>query len=159
MPEDKSSSAIDLLEQVCDLMESRDLAEVYLHEGDITLRIRRGGESISPALPAPTRDSSLPSSTAQIESPDTASAEAPDDAGETIKAPMPGMFYRASSPEEPAFVETGDVVSEEDTLCLIEAMKIFNEVKAEFPCEIVEILVENGAPVEFDQPLFRIEKR
>ncbi len=159
MPEDKSTTAIELLEQICDLMESRDLAEVYLHEGDITLKIRRGGEPVGSALPVPTRDAASLSSTAQIESPDTTSAEAPDDAGETIKAPMPGMFYRASSPEEPAFVETGAVVSEEDTVCLIEAMKIFNEVKAEFPCEIVEILVENGAPVEFDQPLFRIEKR
>ena len=156
MPEDKSSSAIDLLENVCDIMESRDLAEVYLHEGEITLKIRRGG--IAPAILSPTRDSTSPLSTAQIQSPDTASAQAPDEAGETINAPMPGMFYRASSPEEPAFVETGAVVSEEDTLCLIEAMKIFNEVKADFPCEVLEILVENGAPVEFDQPLFRIEK-
>lgn len=159
MPEDKSSSVIDMLEQVCDLMETRDLAEVYLHEGDITLKIRRGGEPVLPAMPTPNRDSAALSSTAQIDSPDATPAEAPDEAGETIKSPMPGMFYRASSPEEPAFVETGAVVSEEDTLCLIEAMKIFNEVKAEFPCEIVEILVENGAPVEFDQPLFRIEKR
>ena len=159
MPEDKSSSPIDLLEKVCDIMESRDLAEVYLQEGEITLKIRRGGESISPAFAVPSREPTSPLSTAQIESPDFTSAQAPDEAGETIKAPMPGMFYRASSPEEPSFVETGAVVSEEDTLCLIEAMKIFNEVKADFPCEILEILVENGAPVEFDQPLFRIEKR
>lgn len=159
MPEDKSSSAIDLLEQVCDIMESRDLAEVYLREGEIILRIRRGGESIPPAFASSTRESTSPSSTAQIESPDTPSAQAPDEAGEMIRAPMPGMFYRASSPEEPPFVETGAVVSEEDTLCLIEAMKIFNEVKADFTCEILEILVENGTPVEFDQPLFRIEKR
>lgn len=159
MPEDKSPSPIDLLEKVCDIMESRDLAEVYLHEGEITLKVRRGGESISTAFAVPPRDSTSPLSTAQIESPDTASAQTPDEAGETIKAPMPGMFYRASSPEEPPFVETGAVVSEEDTLCLIEAMKIFNEVKADFPCEVLEILVENGAPVEFDQPLFRIEKR
>lgn len=157
MPEDKSPSPIDLLEKVCDIMESRDLAEVYLHEGEITLKVRRGG--ISTAFAAPPRDSTSTLSTAQIESPDTASAQTPDEAGETIKAPMPGMFYRASSPEEPPFVETGAVVSEEDTLCLIEAMKIFNEVKADFPCEVLEILVENGAPVEFDQPLFRIEKR
>ena len=146
MPEDKSSSAIDLLNQLCDIMESRDLAEVYLREGEVTLRIRRGEVSISPIFAPPTHESVPLSSTTQNES------------GELIKSPMPGMFYRGSSPEEPAFVEAGAVVSEEDTLCLIEAMKIFNEVKPDFPCEILEILVENAAPVEFDQPLFRIKK-
>ena len=139
MPEDKSSSAIDLLNQLCDIMESRDLAEVYLREGEVTLRIRRGEVSISPIFAPP-------------------SAQAPNESGELIKSPMPGMFYRGSSPEEPPFVEAGAVVSEEDTLCLIEAMKIFNEVKPDFPCEILEILVENATPVEFDQPLFRIKK-
>ena len=130
-------------------MESRDLGEVYLREGEVTLRIRRGGVSIAPASAPLTHGSASPSTTAQ----------APDEAGETIRAPMPGMFYRAPSPEEPTFVEAGAVVSEEDTVCLIEAMKIFNEVKPDFPCEILEILVENAAPVEFDQPLFRIKKR
>ncbi len=139
MPEDKSSSAIDLLNQLCDIMENRDLAEVYLREGEVTLRIRRGEVSISPIFAPP-------------------SAQAPNESGELIKSPMPGMFYRGSSPEEPPFVEAGAVVSEEDTLCLIEAMKIFNEVKPDFPCEILEILVENATPVEFDQPLFRIKK-
>lgn len=136
-------------------MESRDLGEVYLREGEVTLRIRRGGMSISPL----THESASPSTTAQMESTEPPPAEAPDEAGETIRAPMPGMFYRAPSPEEPTFVEAGAVVSEEDTVCLIEAMKIFNEVKPDFPCEILEILVENAAPVEFDQPLFRIKKR
>ena len=139
MPEDKSSSAIDLLNQLCDIMENRDLAEVYLREGEVTLRIRRGEVSISPIFAPP-------------------SAQAPNESGELIKSPMPGMFYRGSSPEEPPFVEAGAVVSEEETLCLIEAMKIFNEVKPDFPCEILEILVENATPVEFDQPLFRIKK-
>ena len=120
-------------------MENRDLAEVYLREGEVTLRIRRGEVSISPIFAPP-------------------SAQAPNESGELIKSPMPGMFYRGSSPEEPPFVEAGAVVSEEDTLCLIEAMKIFNEVKPDFPCEILEILVENATPVEFDQPLFRIKK-
>ena len=158
MPEDKSSSAIDLLNQLCDIMESRDLAEVYLREGEVTLRIRRGEVSISPIFAPPTHESVPLSSTTQNESSEPPSAQAPNESGELIKSPMPGMFYRGSSPEEPAFVEAGAVVSEEDTLCLIEAMKIFNEVKPDFPCEILEILVENAAPVEFDQPLFRIKK-
>jgi acetyl-CoA carboxylase biotin carboxyl carrier protein len=155
MPEDKSQSAIDLLKQVCDIMESRDLTEVYVREGEISLRVRRGGASM-PASAPPTHTSGPPSPT---ELPESSGVQLHGGTGELVKAPMPGMFYRASSPEESPFVEVGDVVSEEDTLCLIEAMKIFNEVKPDFPCEIVEILVENAAAIEFDQPLFRVRKR
>jgi acetyl-CoA carboxylase biotin carboxyl carrier protein len=71
---------------------------------------------------------------------------------------MPGMFYRSSSPDEPPFVQVGDSVSKNDTICLIEAMKIFNEVQSESDCDIIEILVENATAVEFDQPLFRIKR-
>ena len=71
---------------------------------------------------------------------------------------MPGMFYRSSSPDEPPFVQVGDSVSKNDTICLIEAMKIFNEVQSESDCDIIEILVENATAIEFDQPLFRIKR-
>ena len=71
---------------------------------------------------------------------------------------MPGMLYRSSSPDEPPFVQVGDSVSKNDTICLIEAMKIFNEVQSESDCDIIEILVENATAVEFDQPLFRIKR-
>ena len=79
--------------------------------------------------------------------------------GELIRSPMPGMFYRSSSPDEPPFVQVGDSVSKNDTICLIEAMKIFNEVQSESDCDIIEILVENATAIEFDQPLFRIKRR
>jgi len=75
----------------------------------------------------------------------------------TIKAPIIGTFYRKPSPEEPAFVETGDKVSEGSVLCVIEAMKLFNEIESEVSGKIVKILVEDSSPVEFDQPLFLID--
>lgn len=75
----------------------------------------------------------------------------------TIKAPMIGTFYRASSPEKPAFSNVGDVIVPGKVLCIIEAMKLFNEIESEVSGKIVKILVENGTPVEFDQPLFLVE--
>ena len=75
----------------------------------------------------------------------------------TIKSPMIGTFYRSSSPDKPAFVEVGDEIKQGQVLCIIEAMKLFNEIESEFSGRIVKILVENASPVEFDQPLFLVE--
>ena len=78
--------------------------------------------------------------------------------GELIKSPMVGTFYQAPSPDSPPYVRVGDKVKKGDTLCILEAMKIMNEIEAEFDCEILEILVEDGQPVEFDTPLFRVKR-
>lgn len=78
--------------------------------------------------------------------------------GDTIDSPMVGTFYSSPSPEAPAFVKVGDTVKKGQTLCILEAMKIMNEVEAEFDCKIVEILVEDSAPVEYDMPIFVVEK-
>jgi acetyl-CoA carboxylase biotin carboxyl carrier protein len=78
--------------------------------------------------------------------------------GEIISSPMVGTFYQAPSPDSPPYVKVGDKVKKGQTLCIIEAMKIMNELEAEFDCEIVEILVEDGQPVEFDTPLFRVKR-
>ncbi len=78
--------------------------------------------------------------------------------GELITSPMVGTFYQAPSPDSPPYVKVGDKVKKGQTLCIIEAMKIMNELEAEFDCEILEILVEDGQPVEFDTPLFRVKK-
>ena len=75
-----------------------------------------------------------------------------------IRSPMVGTFYRAPSPEAAPYVKEGDKTSKGQVLCIIEAMKLMNEIEAEFPCKVVEILVENGQPVEYDQILFRVEK-
>ena len=109
--------------------------------------------------------SSLSGSLASVPATEQVNPSAPILAGqlqhegvETICSPMPGMYYRSPAPEDPSYVEVGSIVSEEDIVGLIEAMKIFNEVKPGFACEILEILVENATAVEFDQPLFRVKK-
>ena len=78
--------------------------------------------------------------------------------GDLITSPMVGTFYQAPSPDSPPYVKVGDKVKKGQTLCIIEAMKIMNELEAEYDCEILEILVEDGQPVEFDTPLFRVKK-
>ncbi|MBI1924680.1 acetyl-CoA carboxylase biotin carboxyl carrier protein [Candidatus Poribacteria bacterium] len=155
MSEDKSPAIIDLLQKVCDIMESRELAEVYLREGEMTLRVRRGGAGVPAVFPYAGAAPPTESVEGISVSPSVPSSQK---TGELIKSPMPGVFYLAPSPEEPPFVEVGSVILENDTLCVIEAMKIFNEVKADFPCEILEILVEDAAAVGFDHPLFRVKR-
>jgi len=78
--------------------------------------------------------------------------------GDLITSPMVGTFYQAPSPDSPPYVKVGDKVKKGQTLCIIEAMKIMNELEAEYDCEILEVLVEDGQPVEFDTPLFRVKK-
>ncbi len=147
MPKSKSPS-INLLNQICDVIDERKLTEVYLRDGEITLRVRR--ESMSPAIPVSAQSVPVVSGASP--------AGLVQETGDVVTAPMPGVFYRTAAPDEPHFVEEGDRVSVEDTLCLIEAMKIFNSIKPEFPCQIVEILVDHDTAVEFEQPLFRIKR-
>ena len=78
--------------------------------------------------------------------------------GDLITSPMVGTFYQAPSPDSPPYVKVGDKVKKGQTLCIIEAMKIMNELEAEYDCEILEVLVEDGQPVEFDTPLFRVKR-
>jgi len=79
-------------------------------------------------------------------------------AGEEFKSPMVGTFYRAPAPDADAYVKPGDSVQKGQVVCIVEAMKLMNEVEAEYPCKILELLVENGQPVEYNQPLFLVEK-
>ena len=144
-------SNLKLIEQICDIMDKRNLAEVELTEGQVSVKVRRANTDVSPMV---TMATTIPEQ--QPIGAGETSESIPQ--GELIRSPMPGMFYRASSPDEPAFVQAGDSVSKNDTICLIEAMKIFNEVQAEFGCDITEILVENATAIEFDQPLFRIRR-
>ncbi len=154
MPREKSPSAIELLQQICDIMEERDLTEVDLCEDGLTVKVRRGSEPVPVAFAQPSDAVPLPSAE-QVES---SAAPLSPEVGELVRSPMVGLFYASQSPEAVPYVEVGSVVSEDDTLCLIEAMKIFNEVKPDFPCEILEILVEDTTTVEFDQPLFRVKR-
>ena len=134
---------IEVVEQLCDLMEERELAEVEINQGEMSIRIRR---AINATVNAPTSEQP------------TIGTPAMTTGDDVIASPMPGMFYRSPSPEDPPFVQVGDTISVDDTICLIEAMKIFNEVQAEFSCQIVEVLVDNVTAVEFGQPLFQVKR-
>jgi acetyl-CoA carboxylase biotin carboxyl carrier protein len=106
----------------------------------------------------------VPAAPAPVAAPATASAPAAseesvtDDSAETINSPIVGSFYRKPSPEAEPFVEVGTIVEAGQAVCLVEAMKMFNEIEAEFKCKIVEILKDDAAPVEYGEPLFKVER-
>lgn len=139
-------------------MEKHDLSELRIEEGrdNRSIVLRRGPAEVSyaaPAAPAPAPAPPAPTET-QAGASDSQSA----DGLELVRAQMVGTFYRSPSPDEPPFVETGGSVKEGETLCIIEAMKLMNLIESDFNAEIVEVLVENAAPVEYGQPLFRVKR-
>ncbi|MCZ7565856.1 MAG: acetyl-CoA carboxylase biotin carboxyl carrier protein [Burkholderiales bacterium] len=143
------------LKKLIDLVQESGIAELEITEGEEKVRIRRGGgaEVLGPvpapaAAPAP--PSAAPAAPAAAEPP-----EAP--AGHLVKSPMVGTFYRATSPEAKPFVAVGDAVKAGQTVCIIEAMKLMNEIECDQDGVVKAILVENGQPVEYGEPLFVIE--
>jgi acetyl-CoA carboxylase biotin carboxyl carrier protein len=108
----------------------------------------------APALPAPPNAYAAPSPAPAASAPKPASSKG----AEEIKSPMVGTFYRSPAPDADPYVHVGSVVQKGQVLCIIEAMKLLNEIEAEFSCRIVEVLVENAQPVEYNQPLFTVEK-
>ena len=147
-----------------DLKEIKELIRVFDRSGLSKLKLKQDNFAIflqkgslakieTTAAPTP----SLPASQS-INEPPKEEIEAAKKKGEYITSPMVGTFYRAPSPDSPPFVNVGDTVKKGQTIGIIEAMKIFNEIEAEFDCKILEILVEDGQPVEYDMPLFLVER-
>jgi acetyl-CoA carboxylase biotin carboxyl carrier protein len=149
------------LQRLIEVMVEKDVVEVELEEGDTRWRVRR--KDVPPltfAAPGAVAVPSMPAvaSGGSAAAPAAASAgPAKEPQGEVFKSPMLGTFYRAASPEAEPFVKPGDRVSADTTLCIIEAMKVMNEIKAEREFQVLEVLVQNGDPVEFGQPLFTIK--
>jgi len=147
------------LKKLIDLVEESGISELELTEGEEKVRISRAmAPGVAPvtqyvAAPAPVAAAPTPAAPAPA-----AAAAAPAEAldGKVVKSPMVGTFYRASSPDAKAFVDVGSSVSTGDTLCIIEAMKLLNEIESEFAGTIKKIFVENGQPVEYGEPLFLI---
>jgi acetyl-CoA carboxylase biotin carboxyl carrier protein len=144
------------LKKLIDLVQESGIAELEITEGEEKVKIVRGGHvSVSglPASPAAgpatveSRPSAVPAAAPAADAP-------PIHEGPVIKAPMVGTFYRSPSPDAKAFVEVGQTVKEGDTVCIIEAMKLMNEIEADAAGVVKAILVENGQPVEYGQPLF-----
>lgn len=155
--------AKDLKSLIKMIMET-DITEFEMENTEEKVVIKRGSrtEVIQMAAPAVgyAAPVALPAApvAAPASAPVVAAAAKEEISGETITSPIVGTFYRAASPEAPAFCEEGQVVEKGQVICLVEAMKMFNEIEADFKCKIVKICVDNAQPVEFGQPLFVIEK-
>lgn len=148
------------VKKLIELVEESDIAEIEIHEGEETVRISRMSSVAPVALAAPAPVAAplaAPAAAAAPAAPAPAESGAPaEPEGHIIRAPMVGTFYRSPSPAAKAFVDEGSSVSSGDTLCIIEAMKILNQIESDTSGKIIKILVENGQPVEYDQPLFVI---
>ncbi|MEM6393052.1 MAG: acetyl-CoA carboxylase biotin carboxyl carrier protein [Planctomycetota bacterium] len=148
------------LKALIELMANHDLTQMDLEDGSEKIKLRRGPDGsvqpvVMPAAPAAT-PSAATATPAAAPAP-AAAEEAPAPSGPTIDSPMVGTFYSASSPDADAFVKVGDSVSADTVVCIVEAMKVFNEIKAETSGTVAEVLIENGQAVEFGQPLFRLK--
>ena len=138
------------VKKLIELLESSDIAEIEIKEGEESVRISRG--SISVPAPMAYQAPAAPATAPAL----STVAAAPPAEGNAIKSPMVGTFYRSPSPSSPAYVEVGKHVKAGDVVCIVEAMKMMNQIEADQAGVIEAFLVEDGEPVEFDQPLIAI---
>ena len=152
------------LRSLVKIITDTDITEFEMENAEERISIKRGSEkeyvqvAAAPAVTAVAAPVSAPAAVSAAATLSSSPEVAADDDYETINSPIVGSFYRKPSPEANAFVEVGDVVESGQTVCLVEAMKLFNEIEAEFKCKIVEILKDDAAPVEFGEPLFKVER-
>jgi acetyl-CoA carboxylase biotin carboxyl carrier protein len=147
---------IERIRQIIELMEQHDLCEVDLQQGEEKIKLNRG--STAPFYPAaPPMAAAAPQPAASPAAGESASGAA-DNAGTiSINSPMVGTFYARPTPEAEAFVKVGQQVTEETIVCIVEAMKVFNEIPAECSGKVLEILANDGDPVDFGKPMFRLQ--
>ncbi len=168
-PGSKTTLDVDSLRSVVELLEASDITHLSWRRGEERLVIRRGhaapytasGPSpyvpASAPAPAPSTRFGSSASSAAPAATTPAAAAAADKPGQLVSSPFVGTFYRTPAPDQPSFVEMGSVVKKGQVLCIVEAMKLMNEIEAEAAGTIIEILAQNGQPVEFGQALFRID--
>ena len=162
---------LKLIKNLLNMISESEVNEVSIEEGDFKIKIKKQADAVSPAqaqvfaqpqnmpyaavppqvLPAE------PRSVSEQPASESSTNEADDSKSITIKSPIVGTFYRSPSPDSDSFVNEGDTVAKGDTLCIVEAMKIMNEIESEYSGKIIKILVEDSQPIEYDQPLFLIE--
>lgn len=149
------------VKKLIELLEESGVAEIEIKEGEESVRISRAMMPMAStpvqysAAPAPQQ--AAPAVEAPITQVETTASAAAEVAGHQVKSPMVGTFYRSPSPGAKSFAEVGDKVKVGDTLCIIEAMKMMNQIEADVAGTVKAILIEDGEPVEFDEPLFIIE--
>ncbi|MEW6357453.1 MAG: acetyl-CoA carboxylase biotin carboxyl carrier protein [Planctomycetota bacterium] len=146
---------LDKIKELIVLMEDHDLTEIEISNGEEKIRLKKGESTIVQHMANPG-----PIVAPQVVAMPAQTAESAKDSGcIEITSPMVGTFYRAGAPDAEPYVEVGDTVEADDVVCIIEAMKVMNEIKAEIAGEVVEILVENGDVIEYGQPLFKIKPK
>ncbi|RYZ23047.1 MAG: acetyl-CoA carboxylase biotin carboxyl carrier protein [Chitinophagaceae bacterium] len=155
------------IQELIQLVNDTNIGEVSIEQKDFKITIRQKEEQITqvmaasmPQMQLPMQQMQAPAQQAALPAASAAGGSAPAAAASntiTIKSPMIGTFYRRPSPDKPDFVNVGDEVSVGKVVCIIEAMKLFNEIESEVKGKIVKVLVEDASPVEYDQPLFLVE--
>lgn len=149
------------IKKIVEMMTENDLAEFLLEEEAFTLQLKRGTAGVTQIVSAPQMMAAAAPAAAPVQTAAPAAAApaaADEDAGlVAIKSPMVGTFYRSPSPDSDVFVQVGQDVSKETVVCIVEAMKVMNEIQAEVKGKIKKILVDNATPVQFGQPLFLVE--
>lgn len=144
------------IKKLIELLEESNLTEIEIREGEETVRLSRAAPAAAPVyVPPPVPTSAAPPPAATVAAPPTSASNLPE--GQIVRAPMVGTFYTAAQPGAPPFVKVGQQVKVGDVLGIIEAMKMFNQIESEYAGTVVKILVENGQPVEFDEPLMVIQ--
>jgi acetyl-CoA carboxylase biotin carboxyl carrier protein len=146
------------IKELIRVFDKSELNKLKVKEGEFEVAMQKGFEG---GTVVTTSAVAAPVAAAPVAAPVVTSEAAPvatAPAGDTINSPMVGTYYASPSPEAPSFVKVGDTVKKGQTLCILEAMKIMNEVEAEFDCKIVDMLVTDGDPVEYDMPIFTVEK-
>ena len=163
LPTEPSRTTVDLKEirKIVELMNEHDLTLFDMSKEGFHLKLRKGPDlesmrGLLGSMPAPAYAAPAPAAAPAAAPVATAASVAKED-GEAITSPMVGTFYRKPGPDSPDFVNVGDVVSEGQTVCIIEAMKVMNEIKAEKSGTITSVLVDDGTPVQFGDALFRIK--
>lgn len=153
------------IKSLLQLISEADVNEVYIEEGDFKIKIKKRSDApvvaapVAAPAPVPTVHvpAAAPAAPAAVAAPAPAPAPAPASTTVKVKSPIVGTFYSAASPDAKPFVAVGDVVTKGQPLCIIEAMKIMNEIESDVSGKVVAILAKNSQPVEYDQPLFEIE--
>ena len=147
---------LDRLRDLARLMIEHDLTEVDLRQHGETIRLRRGGETVQTTHPATAVVAAAAPPTASAAVPDAAASQDDDSDVVIFKSPMVGTFYSRPSPDAEPFVKVGQEITADTTICIIEAMKVFNEIPAEIAGKVVAVLVDNEEPVEYGKPLLKI---
>lgn len=147
---------LDEIREVVELMTANDLTEFELEEEGRRIAIKRGAETVAAPIAAP--PPAVPAPAAEISASVEPAAEIEDQKYETVKAPFVGTYYSAPTPDSSPYVQVGQEVNPESVLCILEAMKVMNEIKAEIRGIVRAVMVENASSVQYGQPLFQIEK-